>query len=209
MLKRSKATTCRDEKLCRAPVRLVVTMLFPEYFPNMFLRIQFRAIAWQVVQGEIISVAFSEIGDAYSLMVRRPINDQDHKAIHRRTNLAQKSQKSILSEIGRLDAVTEDARTRHQPKCFDSFVAPENWATRRLPDTRPSLMNRALRGQTHFILKKYPRALRTCQASNLRFCFSFPAELSCRIGQRQHSLRLLNTETSGVQNLKVLPIVNT
>ncbi len=122
-----------------------MSMLFSKHFPDVFLRVQFRAVTWQIAQLQFVARFLSEVGNRFALVVRRTIKNEQQITIGRSPESHQESTKSLLREIVQLHPVAKTAQTRDCAEGFDAFVTPEGATLRCLPNARPGALHRALR----------------------------------------------------------------
>src|SRR5712691_9942132 len=176
-----------------------MSMLSSKYFPDVFLRVQFRAVTWQIAQLQFVARFLSEVGNRFALVVRRTIKNEQQITIGRSPESHQESTKSLLREIVQLHPVAKTAQTRACAEGFDAFVTPEGATLRCLPNARPGALPRALRRQRHFIFKEERGGFQACAPRNLWLALGFPAVLRRRVGQRPHALWFLDTEATRAQ----------
>lgn len=93
-----------------------MSILLPKNFPDLLLWIQLRAIARKAVQLHLVSRVLHEVSDGRTLVIGRPINNQDQVAVRRATKYYQKSTESLLREVAQLNTITEQPRSTDRAK---------------------------------------------------------------------------------------------
>src|SRR5262249_49614369 len=109
-----------------------MSMLLPKHFPEVFLRIQFRAVARQTVQLHLLARVGHKFFNRVALVIGRAVYNQDQVSVGRIAKPYQKGAESFLRKIAQLNAVAEQPRAGNGAKSFNPFVTPKGLLLRRV-----------------------------------------------------------------------------
>lgn len=172
-----------------------MSRVFPKNFPDVFLRVQFWAVTWQIIQLYLVR-CLGKVFNRFTFMIRCTIDDEYQIAVGRSPESDQESPKRLLPEIVHLHPIAKATQARDCTDGFDTFVTPEGVALWCLSNTRPSTLYSTWRRPRHFIFKKDGGGFQAWALRNLGLDFGFPAILRGGIGQCQQALWFLDAKAA-------------
>lgn len=129
-------------------------VLFPEYLPNIFLRIEFWAVWWQILHLERSLMSPAKILDKRALMVGSSIQNHDDVSIDSFMEILQEIGEGLLIEIGSLNSESKLSGCRDCAKYFYSLLAAKGRTLGTMSDTCPGRMNGSLGAQADLVLEE-------------------------------------------------------